>query len=67
MRLGTSQAFADVRTISTGSIALDAALGIGGIPGDVSSKSTALKPQGKRLSPYTSLPKPKSRRAGCLH
>ena len=32
MRLGTSQAFADVRTISTGSIALDAALGIGGIP-----------------------------------
>jgi recombination protein RecA len=32
MRLGTSQAFADVRAISTGSIALDAALGIGGIP-----------------------------------
>jgi recombination protein RecA len=32
MRLGTSQAFADVRAISTGSIALDVALGIGGIP-----------------------------------
>jgi recombination protein RecA len=32
MRLGTSQAFADVRAISTGSIGLDRALGIGGIP-----------------------------------
>jgi recombination protein RecA len=32
MRLGTSPALADVRVIPTGSLALDAALGIGGIP-----------------------------------
>src|SRR5512145_2919595 len=32
MRLGTAQAFAEVRAIPTGSLALDAALGIGGIP-----------------------------------
>jgi recombination protein RecA len=32
MRLGTSPALADVRVIPTGSLALDVALGIGGIP-----------------------------------
>jgi recombination protein RecA len=32
MRLGASQAVADVRVIPTGSLALDAALGVGGIP-----------------------------------
>jgi len=32
MRLGTSGAFAEVAVISTGSLALDASLGVGGIP-----------------------------------
>lgn len=32
MRLGTSGTFADVAVISTGSLALDASLGVGGIP-----------------------------------
>jgi recombination protein RecA len=32
MRLGTAQAFVEVRAIPTGSLALDAALGIGGMP-----------------------------------
>src|SRR5499427_8003236 len=32
MRLGASSAFAEVTVISTGSLALDAALGVGGIP-----------------------------------
>src|ERR687891_1600640 len=32
MRLGTAEAFAEVAVIPTGSLSLDAALGIGGIP-----------------------------------
>ena len=32
MRLGTSGTFAEIMVIPTGSLALDAALGIGGIP-----------------------------------
>ncbi|MFQ5668888.1 MAG: recombinase RecA [Acidobacteriota bacterium] len=32
MRLGAHQPIADVRTLSTGSLALDAALGVGGVP-----------------------------------
>src|ERR671927_948962 len=32
MRLGAAGAFAEVRVIPTGSLALDAALGVGGIP-----------------------------------
>lgn len=39
MRLGDTQAL-DIEAVSTGSIGLDAALGIGGLPMDVSLKFT---------------------------
>ncbi len=47
MRLGEDRSM-DVETISTGSLSLDIALGAGGLPWAVSSKSTGLNPPVKQ-------------------
>jgi hypothetical protein len=59
MKLGEGGIVKDVQTISTGSLGLDIALGIGGVPCGRVSRSTALSPPAKRPWRYKSLPKPK--------
>ena len=44
MKLGESGANMQVETVPTGSLSLDIALGVGGVPKDVSSRSTDRNP-----------------------
>ena len=56
MKLGDEKV-ENVEVISTGSLALNAALGVGGYPKAASSKSTAPSRQAKPPSPSTPLPR----------
>ena len=59
MKLGDEQ-IEDVEVIPTGSLALNAALGVGATPKDASSKYTAPSRQVKPLWPFMPLPRHKS-------
>ena len=59
MRLEDS-AHVKIASIPTGSIGLDLALGIGGIPKGASPKFTARNPRAKQRWPCTSSPNPKN-------
>ena len=59
MRLGDSQDI-QVDVIPTGSLALDLALGVGGVPGGASWRSTGLSPPARPPWPSTSWPRPRS-------
>ena len=62
MRLGADEKI-DVAVIPTGCLSLDLALGIGGVPGAGSSRSTARNPPARPPWPCTSSPRPR-RKAG---
>ncbi len=64
MRLGGDNKLAEIEAISTGSLGLDIALGIGGLPRGGSSKSTAPNPRARPRSRSMSWPRRKGRR--CL-
>ena len=53
MRLGSDSPIPQLEVISSGSIGLDAALGVGGIPKAELLKYTDLSPQEKRHSHFT--------------
>ena len=57
MRLGGGEVISDIPAISTGSISLDIALGIGGVPRGESSRSSAPNRAGRRRWPFISWPK----------
>lgn len=59
MRLGDNADIV-VEAIPTGSLSLDLALGIGGVPRGASSKSTAPSPPVRLPWPSTSWPRPRS-------
>lgn len=61
MNLGDESIKVDVETISTGSLGLDIALGIGGLPKGVSLKFSGLKARAKPRSPYKRLPNAKNK------
>ena len=50
MRLGSKEAIVPISVISTGSISLDAALGVGGFPAAAWSKSSGRNPPAKPRS-----------------
>ena len=63
MRMGENLHM-NIESIPTGALALDMALGIGGLPRAASSSSTARSPRASRRWPCTWWPRP-SETAGC--
>jgi recombination protein RecA len=67
MKMGEAQIANDLSVVSTGSLGLDIALGVGGLPRGASSKSTGPNPRARPRSASGRRPGAEGRRRGRVH